>query len=588
MTKAPMWMILAGGLACACGSEPAEPAYEEASLPAAANVVAVAHGTVAVDGMAEPVWSRVPQASITRRISGQVADARDLSGTVRLMWDATYLYALYQLQDDADRRDSAENWNDDSVELYLDMSGDRGLAYRDDDLHYIVSRDAKRLTETAHGRTDGVRAAAADTQTGYAVELAVPWTTLQTRASAGSRFGLDVMLNDDDNGGKRDAQMSWNSPDTKAWRHPNRFGTAVLRGVDGGGPEEDDDAGPRVGGDDAGARDAGARDAGAGDAGAGDAGAADAEREADGRDAAGVDSAGAPPADRGSVSQLAARGLTLIWRDTLSASDLGKAPDAKLLFGPAGEVSRCAGSCAGDFRTIARAPDGRIALQYNIPRGTVPNEETRSRHFAAGKQEVGYAIDLWVPTDFEFPRSCSSASTATGASPGQGRWPIGLWIGGEPYSIAGGTSLANQTGISVRLNRDGGSDGQQGAFSSYVYNLNCSRPGCTSSNTCSVNCKDPGNRSAGCYGWGGTKSGALPRGRWVTVELHVRMNGSAGDDGHVAAWLDGKLIQEHSGFDFGRARGWSVRGIYTYNMWHCQGSPKAQRYWLSNLRLYAK
>ena len=34
------------------------------------------------------------------------------------------------------------------------------------------------------------------------------------------------------------------------------------------------------------------------------------------------------------------------------------------------------------------------------------------------------------------------------------------------------------------------------------------------------------------------------------------------------------------------AFGWLIRGINTYQMWHCDGSPKDQAWWLSNIRLY--
>jgi oligosaccharide reducing-end xylanase len=45
-------------------------------------------------------------------------------------------------------------------------------------------------------------------------------------------LGLDVHINDDDNGGSRDGKKAWfNALDT-SWQNPATFATARLAGVD--------------------------------------------------------------------------------------------------------------------------------------------------------------------------------------------------------------------------------------------------------------------------------------------------------------------------------------------------------------------
>ena len=289
---------------------------------------------------------------------------------------------------------------------------------------------------------------------------------------------------------------------------------------------------------------------------------------------------------------LTARGLSLAWRDSLE-KHLGAVPTAEVLYGPFGTLSnwhRRNSDATADHRIVARAPDGRAAIQYNVARGNVPHDETVSQHWTPGIRHAGLAVDVWIPEDFLFASECSETSWQP--HPGVGRWPIGLWIGSETYerNMAGGVSLDKQRGVSIRLNRGSGGDraGQGASFGAYIYYLNRALPRCEEDGVmCSYNCPQPDNPSERCFGGGlAKKSGYTPRGRWVPVELEAKMNDPGKRNGCAAFWVDGALIDEGCGMDFGADRGWLIRGIFTYQMWHCDGSPKAQQWWLSNIRLY--
>jgi hypothetical protein len=301
--------------------------------------------------------------------------------------------------------------------------------------------------------------------------------------------------------------------------------------------------------------------------------------------------AAAKPPD--AVDHLTARGLSLVWRDSLD-KHVGEVPTADVLYGPFGVLStwhRLNSDATSDHRIVARAPDGRAAIQYNVPRGNVPHDETFSQHWTPGVRHAGFAVDVWIPEDFVFAYQCSKTSWQP--HPGVGRWPIGLWIGNDPDSgkIGGGVPLAAQQGVSIRLNRGSAGDpaGQGANFAAYIYYLNRALPRCEQDGVmCSYSCPQPANARARCFGAGLAKrSGYTPRGRWVTVELEAKMNDPGQRNGCAAFWVDGALVDEGCGMDFGADRGWLIRGIYTYQMWHCDGSPKRQAWWLSNIRLYA-
>ncbi len=52
------------------------------------------------------------------------------------------------------------------------------------------------------------------------LQIKFSWSTLGATATAGLRIGLEVQVNDDDDGGARDGK--------KAWQNPSTFGTGRL------------------------------------------------------------------------------------------------------------------------------------------------------------------------------------------------------------------------------------------------------------------------------------------------------------------------------------------------------------------------
>src|SRR4030042_125123 len=84
-----------------------------------------------------------------------------------------------------------------------------------------------------HGRMENIEFAMKTTEKGYRTEIKFPWATLGKKPSAGSSIGLDVHVNDDDNGGERDTKMSWCDKQDTAWSNPQAFGNGELAGLVG-------------------------------------------------------------------------------------------------------------------------------------------------------------------------------------------------------------------------------------------------------------------------------------------------------------------------------------------------------------------
>jgi hypothetical protein len=159
----------------------------------------------------------------------------DLSANFKTMYDSQALYLLVDVTDDQLVHDSAEYWNDDGVELFIDAENTKSNVYGDKDYqyHFDWDRTAPTMGEVRHNKTNGVQYAFARTDKGYRLEAKLPWSTLGTTPAAGKKIGLDVHVNDDDNGGDRDTKIMWFGEHDVAWQQPNAFGTGELAGLVG-------------------------------------------------------------------------------------------------------------------------------------------------------------------------------------------------------------------------------------------------------------------------------------------------------------------------------------------------------------------
>ena len=74
----------------------------------------------------------------------------------------------------------------------------------------------------------GIQVSHIDTTDGNRLGVAIPLASLGINSAANTQFGLDVQLNEDDDGGARDQKLAWNATVDDAWQNPSLFGTAKL------------------------------------------------------------------------------------------------------------------------------------------------------------------------------------------------------------------------------------------------------------------------------------------------------------------------------------------------------------------------
>lgn len=186
----------------------------------------------AIDGVEDAAWQGVGAAAIAKLGKGQPpADAADLEASFRLMYDETALYVLAIVRDDQTFTDSQWQWEDDSLELYLDLEHDRATSYLADDFQFIFRAVSQDFRETYHGGNGfpGLAAVVQNRPDGVTYEIAVPWATLSFAPTSGRKIGFSIGLNDDDDGAERETQLIWNVASDLLWSNPSLFGTASLQ-----------------------------------------------------------------------------------------------------------------------------------------------------------------------------------------------------------------------------------------------------------------------------------------------------------------------------------------------------------------------
>lgn len=179
---------------------------------------------VTVDGSVnEAVWS------MSKTVTKPIIGASDNNAEFGVLWDSSYLYVGIQVTDGTLFNDSTDVYMDDSVEIYIDGDNNKGAVYDSFDRQYIKGWNDNALFEK-NGRITGIQHAWAVIPGGYSVELAIPWSELGIIPAADMTLGLDVAINDDDNGQDRESQLMWSGTNNN-WTDTSGFGYLLLSPV---------------------------------------------------------------------------------------------------------------------------------------------------------------------------------------------------------------------------------------------------------------------------------------------------------------------------------------------------------------------
>jgi hypothetical protein len=198
-----------------------------------------------IDGQMDDVWKMVGKERMIQYDydAGQAVDNwLDLFSTVRVMWDATNLYAFVEIYDDSvsTASDNNNNYQFDSVELYFDGDNSKKAGAYDgvDDLQMRFNFGQTGLDDIDLGYGSGIPSwgyvktgieyATFKTALGWNLEVQIPLSNLKITAAPEKAFGFDVQINDRDEGPNRNHILRWFATKDAEWMDASLFGTAKL------------------------------------------------------------------------------------------------------------------------------------------------------------------------------------------------------------------------------------------------------------------------------------------------------------------------------------------------------------------------
>jgi|GEM_PF-530266 len=199
--------------------------------PCTAPVIGFTSTAPVIDQSIDGTWNNVPSGTIGNVTVGSMPS--DFAGSKwRAMYDNTNFYVLVEVKDNNKFNDSGTSWwEDDVVEIFIDGDNSKGSSYdgqNDFQLGFRYNSATVNVGGNSVNRTTGIVFTIQNVTGGYNLEARIPWSTIGVTATTGNRIGFDVSVDDDDNGGTRDAQVSAFATTSMGWSNPGLFGSVYL------------------------------------------------------------------------------------------------------------------------------------------------------------------------------------------------------------------------------------------------------------------------------------------------------------------------------------------------------------------------
>ncbi|GAA0404892.1 endo-1,4-beta-xylanase [Paenibacillus motobuensis] len=196
------------------------------------------YATPVIDGSIDTVWSNAPEMPINRYQSAW----QGATGVAKALWDDQNLYVLIQVSDSQLDKSSANAWEQDSVEVFVDENNAKTFVYQDDDGQYRVNFD-NETTFNPESIAEGFESATKISGSNYTVEMKIPFRTITPANN--TKVGFDAQINDAKDGA-RQSVAAWNDTTGNGFQDTSVFGVLTLTGKPGssnGGGSNGSDSG---------------------------------------------------------------------------------------------------------------------------------------------------------------------------------------------------------------------------------------------------------------------------------------------------------------------------------------------------------
>ena len=181
--------------------------------------ISVKKGTPSL-GTNDAAWNKAASVGIELKSMGTA-----LAGsTFKALWDEKNIYVRFDVKDDVLNCANENEWEQDSIEVFVDQNNGKTGFYEDDDAQYRVNFN--NVASFNGGNTSLFKSYAEKVSGGYIVEVSCPLDKIS--AAAGTMIGFDVQINEADASGKRTGVLNWSCSTNEGYRDTSAFGIAVF------------------------------------------------------------------------------------------------------------------------------------------------------------------------------------------------------------------------------------------------------------------------------------------------------------------------------------------------------------------------
>ncbi len=179
-----------------------------------------AKGTPVIDGTIDDIWNNAEKLPINQtKTAWEIAN-----GTAQALWDDKNLYVLIKVNDSILDKSSANPWEQDSAEAFVDENNGKTASYEKDDGQYRVNYN----NETSFNPDkikEGFESAVKVSGTSYTVEMKIPFKTMTPANNL--KIGFDAQINDAKDG-TRTGYRNWNDTTGVGYKDTSIYGELIL------------------------------------------------------------------------------------------------------------------------------------------------------------------------------------------------------------------------------------------------------------------------------------------------------------------------------------------------------------------------
>ena len=184
--------------------------------------IEIKQGTVNVDGEIDDAWKNAETVKLEI-----VVQSVAVTCDAKLLWDKDNLYVLMDVKDKVLNDASSDDYQQDSIEVFIDEDHKKPESYQPDDKQYRVSYKNKLSFNGEKCKAENMKSAVKLTDGGYLVEASFKWTDITPEAGK-TVIGLELQVNDATSAGSRSGTLSWADDTGTGYMNPSVLGNAKL------------------------------------------------------------------------------------------------------------------------------------------------------------------------------------------------------------------------------------------------------------------------------------------------------------------------------------------------------------------------